>query len=80
MSDTTTAGAQLKIDVVLGSTTRTVAEIKELSGDSILELDTLVGEPVEVRAGDTVIARGDVVAIGDRMGVRLVEFPEQSRG
>lgn len=64
----------LRITVELGGTTRTIGEILGLGTGSVIELDKLAGEPVEILVNRTPIARGEVVVIDDAYGVRVTEI------
>ena len=66
----------VQVQVVLGSTTMTVANLMKLSRGSVVKLDRTVGEPVDVLVNGHVVARGEVVVIeedGSRLGVSLTE-------
>ncbi|MBM7571830.1 flagellar motor switch phosphatase FliY [Aquibacillus albus] len=68
----------LKVTVELGRTKRTVKEILELSSGSIIELDKLAGEPVDIHVNDKLIAKGEVVVIDENFGVRVTDILSQS--
>lgn len=53
----------LSITVELGRTKRSVKEILELSAGSIIELDKLAGEPVDILVNQRIVAKGEVVVI-----------------
>ena len=57
--------------VELGQTKLTLKEILELSEGSIIELDRLAGEPLDLKVGGQLIAQGEVVAIDDSYGLRI---------
>lgn len=63
----------LKITVELGRTHRTVKDILELSSGSIVELDKLAGEPVDILVNEKLIAKGEVVVIDENFGVRVTD-------
>ncbi|AOV09234.1 flagellar motor switch phosphatase FliY [Sporosarcina ureilytica] len=63
----------LQVTVELGRTKRTVQEILELSSGSIIELDKLVGEPVDILVNNRLIANGEVVVIDEKFGVRITD-------
>ncbi len=63
----------LKISVELGRTQLTVKEVLALQHGSVVELDRLAGEPVDVLVNDRLVARGEVVVIEDRFGIRITE-------
>lgn len=64
----------LQITVELGRAKKTVKEILDLSTGSIVELDKMDGEPVDVLANGKLFAKGEVVVIGETFGVRVVEI------
>ena len=68
----------LQVTVQLGKTKRTVKEILELSSGSIIELDKLAGEPVDIHINDRLIAKGEVVVIDENFGVRVTDILSQS--
>lgn len=65
---------QVTISVELGSTQRTVEEVLELGRGSILDLNKLAGEPLDIKVNDKLIAKGEVVVIDENFGVRVVEI------
>lgn len=64
----------LKITVELGRTKKLIKEILELSQGSIIELDKLAGEPVDILANNKLIAKGEVVVIDENFGVRVTDI------
>ena len=64
----------LRISVELGKTQLPLAAILRLESGSIIELDRLEGEPLDVKAGGRLIARGVAVVVNGRLGVRLTEI------
>ncbi len=64
----------LQVTVELGRAKKTVKEILELSTGSIVELDKMDGEPVDILANGKLFAKGEVVVIGETFGVRVVEI------
>lgn len=67
------AGLEMNVSVELGRTELTVAEVLELGPGSVIELNRLAGEPVDILVNDRVIARGEVVVVDENFGVRVVE-------
>ena len=59
------------VSVELGKTHMTLKQILDLSEGSIVELDRLAGEPLDLKVGDQLIAQGEVVAIDDNYGLRI---------
>ncbi|SRR5690554_4635841 len=64
----------LPVIIELGRTKMTIQEILELSRGSVIELDRLVGEPIDIYAGDRRFAEGEVVVIGEQFGVRITRI------
>lgn len=67
------AGLQMNVTVELGRTDLTVAEVLALGPGSVIELERLAGEPVDILVNDRLIARGEVVVVDENFGVRVVE-------
>lgn len=68
----------LHVTVELGRTQRSVKEILELSPGSIIELDKLAGEPVDILVNNRLIATGEVVVIDENFGVRVTDIVSQT--
>ncbi|TFJ94674.1 flagellar motor switch phosphatase FliY [Lentibacillus salicampi] len=68
----------LKVSVELGRTKRTIKDILELSAGSVIELDKLAGEPVDILVNEKLIAKGEVVVIDENFGVRVTDIISQS--
>ncbi|MEP6715346.1 MAG: flagellar motor switch protein FliN [Terriglobia bacterium] len=64
----------LPVSVSFGRTTLEIREVLKLTTGSIVELNRLMSEPVEVIVNDCVIARGEVVVINGNYGVRITEL------
>jgi len=64
----------LNVTVELGRTRKSVRDVLELTQGSIIELDKLAGEPVDVFVNNTLIATGEVVVIEENFGVRITEI------
>ncbi|MDR3707095.1 MAG: flagellar motor switch protein FliN [Capsulimonadaceae bacterium] len=64
----------LEITVELGRTKLLIRDILELGVGSIIELEKMAGEPVDLLANGLLIARGEVVVIEDNFGVRITEI------
>ncbi|HYW76222.1 MAG TPA: FliM/FliN family flagellar motor switch protein [Gammaproteobacteria bacterium] len=68
----------LTLSVELGRAELSFRELQNLSQGAIVELDHMVGDPLEIRANGHLIARGEVVAIKDeRYGIRITEVVRQ---
>ncbi|MFB4167487.1 flagellar motor switch phosphatase FliY [Virgibacillus sp. JSM 102003] len=68
----------LKVTVELGRTKRTIKDILELSAGSIIELDKLAGEPVDILVNEKLIAKGEVVVIDENFGVRVTDISSRT--
>jgi len=68
----------LSVTVELGRTKKLIREILELSPGSIIELDKLAGEPVDILVNNRLIAKGEVVVIEENFGVRVTDIISQS--
>jgi len=64
----------LQISVELGRAKKTIKDILELSPGSVIELDKLAGEPVDIFVNQKLIAHGEVVVIDENFGVRITNI------
>ncbi|HNR13048.1 MAG TPA: flagellar motor switch protein FliN [Thermodesulfobacteriota bacterium] len=64
----------LEITVVLGKTRMVISDLLKLGQGSIIELTKLAGETLEVLANQRLIARGEVVAVDEKYGIRITEI------
>jgi flagellar motor switch protein FliN len=64
----------VNVSVELGKTKMTLQEIYELGEGSVIELDKLVGEPLELVVSGQVVASGEVVAVDNYFGLRLTKI------
>lgn len=64
----------LKVSVELGRTKMPVSELLNLTQGSVIELNKLAGEPMEVYVNDKLIARGEAVVVNEKFGVRLTDI------
>ncbi len=74
MSTERLAAVPVDIDVVIARTTLTLAEVGAWRVGEVVAFPTRVGEPVEVRAGGRVIARGELCDVEGQLGVRVTEL------
>jgi flagellar motor switch protein FliN len=65
--------------VVLGKTEIELSEVAKIGPGSIIEVDKLAGEPVDIYVADEIIARGEVVIIDETFGVRVTELHGKSQ-
>lgn len=76
-------GTELKLDVILdvpvtmsmeiGRTKINIRNLLQLNQGSVVELDRLAGEPMDVLVNGTLIAHGEVVVVNDKFGIRLTD-------
>lgn len=64
----------LEVSVVLGRTRKSIKEILEFSPGTIIELDKLAGEPIDVMVNQKLVAKGEVVVIEESFGIRITEI------
>ena len=69
----------LEVSVELGRSHMSIGEILALRTGSVIELDKLAGEPVDVSVNGTLIARGEVVVVDEKFGVRITEVVSKAR-
>lgn len=64
----------LRVEVRIGETRMRVGEVLQLDKGSVIELDRMAGDPVDVLVNGRLIARGEVTTVGERLAVRLLEL------
>ena len=64
----------LRISVELGRATMSIRDVLNLGAGSVIELDKMAGEPVDIMANDRLIARGEVVVVDENFGVRVTDI------
>jgi flagellar motor switch protein FliN len=64
----------LRVTVELGRTKMLVSELLNLGQGSVIELNKLAGEPMEVLVNDKLVARGEAVVVNEKFGVRLTDI------
>ncbi|HUX37849.1 MAG TPA: FliM/FliN family flagellar motor switch protein [Rectinemataceae bacterium] len=65
---------QVRLEVVLGEASLSVKELASLRSGRIVELESICGEPVELRASGQLVARGEVVVLDEKFGIRVTEL------
>jgi flagellar motor switch protein FliN/FliY len=68
----------LEVSVVLGRTRKSIKEILEFAPGTIIELDKLAGEPIDVMVNQKLVAKGEVVVIEESFGIRITEIIKQN--
>jgi flagellar motor switch protein FliN/FliY len=64
----------LTISVQVGTAKMLIKDLLQLGQGSVVELEKLAGEPMEILVNDKLIARGEVVMVNDKYGVRLTDI------
>ncbi|RDB42761.1 flagellar motor switch protein FliN [Halomonas sp. DQ26W] len=64
----------VKLTVELGRTKLTIKQLLELAQGSVIELDGLAGEPMDILINGYLIAQGEVVVVDDKYGIRITEI------
>lgn len=70
----------LPVSIELGRTTMSVQEILQLGRGSVVQLDRLAGEPIDIYVGDRRFAEGEVVVLGENFGVRVTRILSRASG
>lgn len=69
----------VRLSMEVGSTSVSIRRLLQLNRGSVVELDRLAGEPLDVLVNGTLVAHGEVVVLNDKFGIRLTDVisPEQ---
>ncbi len=67
----------LKVSVELGRTKMLVNDLLQLGQGSVIELDKIAGEPMEILINDKLVAMGEVVVVNEKFGIRLTDVVSQ---
>ena len=70
---------EVKLTVEVGNTEIKIKDLLRLNEGSVVELERLAGEPLDILANGTKIAKGEVVMVGEKFGIRFTEVvdPEE---
>lgn len=63
----------VRISMEVGSTAITIRNLLQLNQGSVIELDRIAGEPLDVLVNGTLIAHGEVVVVNDKLGIRMTD-------
>jgi flagellar motor switch protein FliN/FliY len=63
----------VNISMEVGSTAITIRNLLQLNQGSVIELDRLAGEPLDVKVNGTLIAHGEVVVVNEKFGIRMTD-------
>lgn len=69
---------EVKLTVEAGSSNITIRDLLKLNVGSVVELDTLAGEHLSVRANGTLVLKGEIVTIGENLGIRITNIIDAS--
>ncbi len=64
----------MTVEAILGSTEISIKDVLEIGPGSVVELDKAYGEPVDIFLNGRLVARGDVVIVGEQFGVKVTEI------
>jgi flagellar motor switch protein FliN/FliY len=70
----------LPVAIEFGRTSMTIQEVLELGIGSVIRLDRMVGEPIDIIVSDRKLAEGEVVVIGEHFGVRITRLVGGAQG
>ena len=65
---------QLSIVVEVGRTQMLISDLLELDEQSIIELESMVGQPLDIRANDLLVARGEVIVVNEKFAIRITDI------
>lgn len=70
---------EVALSIEVGRTEMTIKDLLLLNEGSVVELDRLAGEPLDILVNGAIIAKGEVVMVGERYGVRFTDIvdPEE---
>ncbi len=68
----------LDVTVQLGRTRMTINDLLALAPGSVVELDKIAGEPLDIVVNDRLIARGEAVVVNDKFGIRITDIVSRS--
>ena len=67
---------EVKLTVEVGSSQLKIRDLLRLNEGSVVELERLAGEPLDILANGTKIAKGEVVMVGEKFGIRFTEVSD----
>ena len=65
---------QLSIIVEVGRVQMLISDLLDLDEESIIELDSMVGQPLDILANDLLVARGEVIVVNEKFAVRITDI------
>ncbi len=70
---------EVQMTVEVGRAKITIRDLLRLNEGSVIELDRLAGDPLDILINGTMIAKGEVVMVGERFGIRFGEIVEPEK-
>ena len=70
---------EVQLAVEVGNTEMKIGDLLRLKEGSVIELDRLAGDPLDILVNGTMIAKGEVVMVGERFGVRFTEIVDPEK-
>ena len=70
---------EVQMTVEVGNTEIRIRDLLRLNEGSVVELDRLAGDPLDILVNGTMIAKGEVVMVGERFGVRFTEIVDPEK-
>jgi flagellar motor switch protein FliN len=74
------AGVSLRVSVEVGSTTMPLSDLLSISEGSVIELDRAATDLLDIYANGTLIAKGEIVSVDGRYGIKVAELVAPERG
>lgn len=68
----------VKVSAVLGKANMKVSQLMKLNKGAIIELDRKVGEAIDIYVNNSLVARGEVVVVDDKLGITMTEIVKSS--
>lgn len=73
ISESTVYHIPVEVSIVLGTAKMDIKDVLKLKKGSVIELDRKVGEPVDILVNNTLIARGEIVIVEDKIGINITD-------
>src|SRR5918912_1301457 len=70
----------LELSVELGRTRMSIQELLSLGPGSVIELDKVAGEPLDILVNNRLVARGEAVVVNDKFGIRITDILKPAEG
>ena len=70
---------EVQMTVEVGNTEIRIRDLLRLNEGSVVELDRLAGDPLDILVNGTMIAKGEIVMVGERFGVRFTEIVDPEK-